>query len=738
MSFGQVGIGQDESARTVSETAKPSEPDAQLQLNKEVLTSDGSGEQMRINAANLLLSSKSPLAREILIAVLRQAENNPARAAVCRTLSEARAERKIIDKGEDFIPPLLEILRTEEEFSIAKLAAEATLLFEYEQVSQQLEQAAKDSSLPAKFRLNAIYALRIRPDKEAILTLMDLLGDSDKQVAAASEKALKYLRIPIGGNAETRKRFRSELERMNIEDFLRDRLIYQGTEMRRLASELDSWKKQYLDALNRIWLGITDDVTQGKFLANHLGSSEAMVKLWALDKVYEDRMRTTPRLPADLLGPLLMDLISYEDQDVRLKAAKLLSLMGGVNSAENLLEKLRTEEIDEVRKEIFVALGAAVSTALLSDPRNKVAPEIRQETLEWAAEYLTEPDPEKSQKGAEVIKKLLEHDGLESAEVKKYLGLLAERYEQEKANAKLRGELLIRMAGLCAPGSACKVEASGLFCPFFEKALDDESDFVREAALDGLIYCGKTRLLIRRGDLLNDPSLEIRRKLINLVGEIGGKEDLARLWEKTGATGEGDAAWDAMLKIFKRSEAVVSAEWVGRLSAANTDSELSAQKLLSFLLIAEQKAENRGEMLKAIREELADLHYRSGDFEQTAKYLGVLHQAATSREQKDMLLPRLLETYLRWPNVERAAKLIDNCLLEGDLGPDSSIVVSIDRYLSAAPVGADPNAVVAEVIARVNLPRNKPRLKWREQSRRWATRLGRPKERGKVEEIDGN
>ncbi|MHC4616240.1 MAG: HEAT repeat domain-containing protein [Planctomycetota bacterium] len=724
--FPEVGLGQDQPAGAVSEAGKPSEPDAQLQLYKEALTSKGSSEQMRINAANLLLYSKNPVARETLLAVLGQPENSPARAAVCRALSEARAQRRTIDKSEDFIPLLVELLRTEEEFGIAKLAAEATLLFEYEQVSRQIETMAKDSSLAARVRLNATYALKIQPDKRAIFTLMDLLDEADEQVAAASKSALESLHIPIGADAGSRKRVRSELQRKEVEEFLKDRLICQGTEMRKLTNELDWWKKQYLDSLDKIWLGITDDATKGRFLANHLASSEAMVRLWALDKVYEDRMSTTPRLAADLLGPLLIELISDEDKDVRLRTAKLLSLMGGLNSAEKLLEQLRSEGIDEVRKEMFVALGAAVSSALLSEPRNKIAPEIREETLEWAAEYLSEQDPDKSQKGAEVIKKLLERDGLTADEVVKYLGLLAKRYEQEKSDGRLRGELLIRMAGLCAQGSACKAEAARLYEPLFEKALDDETDFVREAAVDGLIYLGKTRVLIRKSALINDPSIDIRRRLISLLGEIGSKDDLAALWEKIGSSGESKAAWDAMLRIFRRSEAVVLSEWVDIFfnSAGNSECKLSDDQMLFFLLLAEQKAENRAEMLHIVRGKLADLYSKTGDFEQSAKYLGMLYQAAGSPEQKQEILPRLLDAYLRWPNVERAARIIDNCLLERDLEPNSPIVLVIDRYLSEPPVGAEPNAVLEDLIAKTNVPRNKPRLKWREQLKRWKSRLG--------------
>ncbi|MHC4572880.1 MAG: HEAT repeat domain-containing protein [Planctomycetota bacterium] len=725
----QAGICQEEAVEPDGGPAVPAQPNAQLQLYKEALVNKGSNEQMRINAANLLLFSEDPLAREILLAALKVSENSAARAAVCKALSKVRAEQKAVRRSEEFVPALLAILQTEREFAIAKLAAEAMLLFEYEQLSEKLEKIATDFSLPSQVRLNSVYALKLQPDKGAVFALMDLLDDPDEQVATASREALSYLRVPIGKDAETRKQIRSELERRKQDEFLRNRLIYQEAEMRELASELDWWKKQYLEALDTICDSITEDAAKGKFLARHLGGSEPVVKLWALDKVYEDRMATTPKLPVELLGPMLVDLISYEDKGVRLKTAQLLSLMGGLNSVEKLLEQVRIEQVDEVRTEVFVALGVAVSSALLSDSQSKMSPEIIDETLEWAVAFLSEADAEKSQRGAEVIKKLLERRELAPADVGIYLTLLAERYEQEQNDGALRGELLIRMAGLCAPGSACEVESAKLFRPLFERALSDKTDLVREAAVDGLIHISKTDALttFRKADLINDPAIGIRNKVVILTGEIGGKEGLVALWQKVGSPAEGSAAWEAMLKIFRRCEADVLSEWMERFNEAQARARLSGDQELSFLTVAEQKAvggKNRAQMLKVVRERLAELYRKGGKFEQAADYFGRLHDAAPTLQEKESILPDLLDAYLRWPNVERAARLVDNCLLRKDLGPESGVVISIDSYLGNPPAGLDPNEVVGELLSEVGIKAEGNRPQWQEQVRRWKQRIG--------------
>ena len=118
---------------------------------------------------------------------------------------------------------------------------------------------------------------------------------------------------------------------------------------------------------------------------------------------------------------------------------------------------------------------------------------IREQTLEWAANFLSDDDIKKAQTGAQVMKKLLKRDGLNPDELDRYLSLIVERYEKQKSipNGTLRGELISSMSGLCAQDSICKEKAGVLYGPIFKEALRDDNDFVRETAVDGLIYIDK-------------------------------------------------------------------------------------------------------------------------------------------------------------------------------------------------------------------------------------------------------
>jgi len=261
---------------------------------------------------------------------------------------------------------------------------------------------------------------------------------------------------------------------------------------------------------------------------------------------------------------------------------------------------------------------------------------------------------------------------------------------------------------------------------------------VREAAVDGLIYIDKTKALkkLRKEEFVNDSSIVVRKKVINLAGEVGGTGDLVWLAEKLSSTDEGESAWQGMLKIFKNSDATVLAEWMDKLDSKKSAVSLTNEQTISFLEIAEKKAvgENKTKMLKHIREKLADTYIEISNFELAAKYLGMLLEEVKVPEQRDEILTKLLEVFLSWGNLERAGQLIANRLLEGNLDPNNSVMLSIDNYLAEPPLGADPNAMF-DKLAQIEPPKTAKAM-WEKQLRSWAGRLGltKTKNLNKVEE----
>jgi HEAT repeat protein len=718
----QAGIAQEKPIVPVQSITTNAELDPQLKVNKDALL-NGSAD-----AATLMLFHDDPKAREILLDVLQRNENSPARMAVCKAMIQARVSRKTVKDAQDFIEPLLGVLDTENNLE-AQLAAEATLIFGYDEIRDSLEKIFTDPNRPVKTKINAIHALKLQLDMMATIRLIELVDDTEKQVSVEAEKALRSLGIPVGENPETRRQNIDEIKQEGQSAFLRSQFIRQDAQMRGMRTELDLWQKRYKSELDKRYESINEDTARGDFLLTYLVDTETVVRLWALDKAYKWRVAPGSKLP-EKLGPILIKMISDDSRDVRLITAELLALMHKLNSASPLLAQLEVEHDDQVKTKLFDALGVACYNAILSNPTASISPEIkevRSQTLVWASKFLFEEKPEKARSGAEVIRKLLSRDGLEPKEVDRYLGLLLERYNEQKnkSDGTLRGELLNEMAALCAQDSTYREKAAQLFEKLFVDALRDEANFVREVAVDGLGYINKTNALkLLRNDLINDPSITLRKKIIAFADAVGGTEDLNWLAEKIGSNSESEPAWQAMLKIFNGSDAGVLKEWIDKLTLPSSKVKLTNEQKIDFLKIAEA-AKGNSENKPEIRRKLAELYYETAQFEQAADYFGILYEIAQTPESKEAILSKLLDSCFKGSKLERVAELVRNYLTQEDLDPNSIIVQSINNYFINPPVGPEPNEVL-KVLVAIKTPQNRP--KWQQQLEIWTQYLGKAKE----------
>ncbi len=700
------------------------ELDPQLKVYKDALLKGS------VDAASLMLWHEDPKAREILLEALKQGENSPARMAVCNALIQARVSKKAVKNDQDFIEPLLGVFDTKTDAE-AQMAAEATLIFEYDKIKASLNKVFSDPNKPIQTKINAILALKLRLDMKATIRLIELVDYPDEKVSAEAENALRSLGIPVDKDPQTREQDIVSIELEGPEAFLRTQLLRLDTQMRKDRAELDLWQRRYKSELDKRYESISEDAARGEFLAAYLEDPETVVRLWALDKAYKWRVAPGSKLP-EKLGPILIKLVSDDDRNVRLITAELLALMTRLNSALPLLAQLSAEQDDQVKTKLLEALGWACSNAILSNPTATIPPEmkeIRKQTLKWAEKFLAEDNPGRARNGAQVIKKLLNRDGLEPDEVNRYLGLLAERYKRQKdsPDGVLRGELLNEMAALCAQNSSCREKAAQLFEKLFVDALSDESNLVREAAVDGLTYINKANALkLLRINFVNDPSLTLRRKIIALADAVGGKEDLNWLAEKIGLNSESDPAWQAMLKIFNGSDAGVLKEWVDKLIVEGSKIRLSDEQKIDFLKIAEKEnAKGNSSYMPEIRQKLAGLYYKIGQYEQAADYLGILYDMSKAQEDKKAVLPNLLDASLKGSKLERTAELLKSCLTEGDLDPNSVVVQTINNFFSAPPAGVDPNKVL-QILITIEVPQDRPQ--WSQQIKSWTELMSKAKE----------
>jgi len=710
----------------VVEAVPDAEIDQELALIKDQLFNNKDA-ATRLSAASVLLFKEGAVARELLLDVLKQSENSAAKAAVCKALDRARTDPKQLKNKEDFLPPLIAILGTEEDPAVAQLAAAATLMFTYDQVQSGLERIAGDNQLPVKIRSNALYALQLHPDKRAALALIALVDSPDAEVSRAAGSALVSLGISLPEDAEARRRAIEALQQQGPEAYLRKRLVRSESDIRDLKTSVQSWQDYYFLALTNWYGSLSDEAARSAFLAERLKTPEPAIKLWALDRLAELKKGTgKPKLSEDLEKTLL-GLISSRNRQVRLRTATVLALMWELNSTQKLLQQLQVEEDPEVRQELFVALGGACYYASLPTSPFRIPDDVRKATLEWAVQFLGEQSPDKVKNGAKVVRQQLEQDGLKAEDIDKYLKALSRRYQEACAAADhpLRGELLTAMAGLCTQRSTCRPQAMKLDSPIFEQAIGDAANEVRQAAVEGFVNIDKAAALKRLQKVLaEDPYPPIRAKLIDLAGEVGGPEDLNWLSKKIGVAGEGEPAWLAMLKIFRSSGTDVLATWITMFASSPLVEKLSAEQRTSFYTLVEQRAQNdsKVDLLGEARRRLAYLHTASGNFKQAADYLKLLEETAATPQEKESLLSDRLSLCLHWPNLDMATGILSSYLLSSDLGEESAMAKSIDDYLKEPPTGADPNGLL-ERLAGIKIKDPATRPVWRELLTRWSKPL---------------
>ncbi len=723
-------IGAQELPSVTEETSPDAEMDTQLRINKTALL-EGKNDKNRIDVAGLLLADENPAAREFVLDVLRRTDNPQARAAVCDALNPARvAQRPLKNKG-DFVKPLIAILTSVEDPLIAKPAAEATLIFGYSQVQQDLENAVTDPSLSTKVRMNIIYALKRHPDKQAVAKLISLLEGPDSQIVEAAHSALSSIGISVSQDPAVRQQMVAEVRDRGVEAFLRERLIWQETRMRELETDLAAWQKRCLTVMGDQYDSLTDEAAKTTFLGRQLKAPEVAVRSWALDKLWELR-KGTGKLKLSDLEPTLLDLISDSSKQVRFGTARLLALVSELNVAQPLLKQLKAETDDQVRREILVALREACYVGSLATTGRKVPDEVRKETLDWAVRYLNEADVEKVRTGAEVIGKLLEQDGLKPEEVDRYLTALSDRYAQASAGADpgMRAYLLSAMAGLCTTRSTCREQAIKLYSAAFEQALTDKADVVRQNAMDGFVSIYKSGALRKlRENMANDSNVAIRQKLVDFAGEIGGSQELDWLAEKLGVAGEGEPAWRAMLKILQRSDLAVLADWKLKIDGLAAAGKIGVEQRIAFFTLVEQdaKSEKKADVLKDAQMRLAQLYVESKNLKQASEYWRTLLDAAAPGEERQQIQGQLLRAYLGSGSVDQAADLISKCLSAKDLDlrPTGLVVRVIEEYLNS-PTTTDPG-IFLRMLQQIKVADPGTLQAWRLLLSGWSERFAKAK-----------
>ena len=658
----------------------------------------GSTEEIRVDAAVGLLLQNDEQGRGALLFALKSEENPQARQAVCKALIKSRGLSQTIDSLEVFRDPLLEILRGESTEQ-AKLSAEAMLLFNYSDVAGPLDQILRNKELDRRIRMNAVYALQLRTEPKALRGLIKLLDDPDADVAKASETALQEaFGIPVGASRAVWSGILDELQLKSPEDIRKERLLRQEMKLREVQAERDRWQKLYLSALDKQY-ELIDGASREGFILDRIGSDLGPIRIWALDKA------SKYPVIGEVLREKLLSLLSDSSRNVRLQAAKALMNMSALNPAAVLLERLQLEEDAEVKLAMLEALGEACFFAFSPGAPIKLSEDIKLKTLEIASAYLQSESADDCIKGAEVIRKILELNSLESDSMQLYLGLLDERYGKSiSQDEAVRAKLLAILAHLCGQGGA-KDSACALFGPLFMDAMAVENaPALRLAAVQGLSYVDKVRALdlFKKNNLMRDQSPAVQQVVIDVAGQTGDATDLEWLLALLNGNGHNDLVWQAIISICQRQEVSFLLDWLPELE------EISATKddyVREILDIAEQKAAGgkEPEALKRVREQTIFWLAQRKAWEQGVAYLSSFNYYYSPSENlySDRTDFEAFSIYLYGGAAEKAAEYVKTRLGASDIEQDSPLATAINGYFSEKEIEDASKALFFEVISSV-------------------------------------
>jgi len=691
------------------------ESSRQLRIYSDALLR-GASDGIRQDAAMGLLIRKDEVSHKVLIEALSSTDNSPARMAVCRALIKGRSLGFAAGAMDVFLLPLVTALKSPE-VPLSRSAAEAMLVFRFDQISaafSELTQTENDK----KLRLNAIYALQIRAEPEALRSLVKLLEDADPEIVRAAELALQEsFGMPVGTGKDVWAKILADLNKKNPTEIHRDRLLRQENRLREVQADRDRWQKLYIDTLDKEF-ELIDAAAKTAYLQDKLGSELPAIRLWSLDKV----QRFTS-LAATGLREKLLSLLSDDNRQVRLATAKTLSTMSALNPAEKLLDRYQQENDPQVAAAIFEALGEACFFAFSQGSKITLPVEIKTQVLQLAEGYTSKDDSEMSKKGAEVLRKMLELDGLTQKETEHYLKIIQDRYtiETEKKGT-IRGELLTIMARLCGQGSKRAV-AVQMYSKLFESVLqtNDDNNLVRQAAATGLVYADKTAAiqLFRQVSIQNDSSSAVRQIYIDLAGQIGTVDDLQWLSGLYMANGQGEQVWLAMVSIFQRQDASFIANWVMRMEQNQTNSD----QIRELLTIAEQKAavQQDTKLLCDLQVRLFRWYSSKGNYEQAALFREKLSQGSRSNEFVQNALHQTdemaIEAYLQLRKFSNVAEIIGDLLRENRITATSEILDRIGLFMASEKIPVDDKRLLLRSFSELTISNDQ--LWWNEKVEQW-------------------
>lgn len=697
------------------------ESSRQLRIYSDTLL-QGASDAIRLDAAMGLLIRKDSAAQEVLLGCLSAKDNPMAQTAVCRGLIKGRTLGAAVGSLDVFLLPIIDVLKSPD-ISQSHLAAEALLVFRFDQISEPLSELTKSSTTEKQMRLNAIYAFQLRPEPEALKYLIQLLDDPDTEIVRGAEQALQEsFGVPMGTGRDVWAKILKDLEKKDPTEIRRERLLRQETRLREVQADRDRWQKLYIAVVDKEFEAL-DAATKTSYLQERLGSDLPAIRLWALDKLQRYSAESAAGLRDKLLG-----LLSDDSRQVRLATAKTLSAMSALNPAEKLLGRYEEETDPQVAMAVFEALGEACFFAFSPGSKISLPVEIKTKTLQISNVYAAKEDPEIAKKGAEVLRKLLELDGLTAMESQRFLQTILDRYLADtQRKGPIRGELLTTMARLCGQGSQ-KSQAAKLYAGVFKEALStkDDNSLVRQAAAMGMVNVDKTAAmqLFRELKLSEDSSPAVRQIMIDLASQTGTSDDIEWLFAQLKSNEQGEPAWQAFLAVLQRQEANVIVKWADQ---CEQNPSLSGQ-IVDLLELAEQKAAAQKDEILVCQLQVRILkgYWSKGQYDQVIVYRDKLMQKNVEKEYVQDALRQTdnytIEAYLQLRQFDKAAATTADLLKINIVEPNSELIEMISAYFASEKIVLEDKKSLLDALKEI--PISLEQNWWQERLEQWRGFMG--------------
>ena len=671
----------------------------QLVINRAMLLS-GSDENIRIVAAKQMLLDPSEAARDAVVEILKLSDNQNAVLAVCKAIAQSCQWETQMAFTDAYIKPLAGVLGNPD-IEVAHQAAAALSVYPYEAVRAELE-AVLYSEAPQQTRLNAIHAVGLKlSEKEAIGAMISLLDDKD---TAISDQACKTLQgwVPIGTNKALWNYVRTELKQKSPDEIVRDRLSSQETKVQQLQQQNKVVTDDLLAAYEQLYAAKTDPPAKSALLVEALKKPIVEVRLWAVRKVA--LWRNGSDLPVEI-SAAAVEVISDPDPTVRFETAKLMVYMAGSNPTEKLMSQLQVEEIEQVQTALLEALSESCYYALLPSSSFKLDPKVRLYTLSKAGEFLNDKTPERIILGADVIRKLLEKNGLEDQAAEQYVSSVLNRYKKAlDNNPALAAKILGVLSKFCLADFQYRAIAKKLLEQEFVTALASPNVDIRKAAITGLVNIDKANALktLREKQIYNDPDPSVAAVVIALAKEVGNGSDYIWLVEKHKQNVEG--VWQTIVAILQREDVTIVEKAINSIDTFNIDDA----KKIEVLEIGRKKAgiQYKSSIL------LAQFYLSRSMNAQAAELYTLLLADPAGKTSVAEDAQNAINAFISGGKTASIPALVKELLNSGDIEPENPIGV---KLIEAA--ASDSGAAMKAELIKITPPQ--PRPGWQKMVETW-------------------